>query len=149
MGPNPLGSTASRGRGKGGHDGVGTVSDWDTSKRKEAGLTSGPGWSAGGGRRAVSGSGWASEAGLRPKRRGEGEQRPGKEEERVALVGLAVLARGSACGVGMSGPALEQGRAGLSGKEMKQVGAGKKRPQRKTGLRAKTEEGEEILFFFF
>ena len=119
MGPNPLGGTASRGRGKGGLDGVGTVSDWDTSKRKEAGLTSGPRWSAGGGKRAVSESGWASEAGLRPKRRGEGEQRPRKEEERAALVGLAELARGTACGAGMSGPAPEQGRAGLSGKETK------------------------------
>ena len=145
MGPNPLGGTASRGRGKGGLDGVGTVSDWDTSKRKEAGLTSGPRWSAGGGKRAVSESGWASEAGLRPKRRGEGEQRPGKEKKGLAL--------GAACSAGKSGPAPEQGRAGLSGKEAKQAGAGKKRPRQKnrpTGPnRGKRKEFKFFLFLIF
>ena len=100
-----MSGTASRGAVAGVDSTASAVSDsdWDTSKRKEAGLTSGPGWSASEGRRAVSGSGWANEAGLRPKRIGEGELRPGTEKERAALVGLAELAP-AARGAGGSGP---------------------------------------------
>jgi len=79
--------------------------------RKEEGLTSRPGLSAAEeGVRAWARPGWASEAGLRPKRRGEGEQRPRKEKERGCAGGPCGASTGTAtneadrpAGFGLSG----------------------------------------------
>ena len=71
--------------------------------RKEEGLTSGPGLSAvEEGARAWARPSWTGEARLWPKRRGEGEQRPGKEKER----GCA----GGPCGAGAGTAVREVGR---------------------------------------
>ena len=81
--------------------------------KKEEGLTSGPGLSvAEEGARTWAHLGWAGEAELWPKRRGKGEQRPGKEKER----GYAGGPCGAGAGTATSGAARLAGFGPSGGK---------------------------------